>query len=148
MTPSKDTRSLATLVPVALLLGSIAFHGYQVVAHEDDPQRGGAFAMFATVDIGAIRKVLATAEDGSVVLELPPSLQQRAAALRDRPSEEAATRLASELQMLSWSVRDGTATVGGTDTFTGVRLQVVGLETDGRSFARRVIVDVVAGSGS
>jgi hypothetical protein len=148
MTPSKDARSLATLVPVALLLGSIAFHGYQIVAHEDDPQRSGAFAMFATVDIGAIRKVLVTAEDGSVVLELPPALQPRATTLLDRPSEEAATQLASELRKLTWSINDGTATAGGTDTFAGIRLQVVGLEAEGRSFVRRVLVDVAVGAPS
>lgn len=148
MTPSKDARSLAMLVPAGLLLCSIAVHGFQIVAHDDDPQRSGAFAMFATVEVGAIRKILATAEDGSVVLDLPPALQQRATTLLDRPSEDAATRLASELRKLNWSVSDGRATAGGTDTFAGVRIQVVGLEAEGRSFVRQVLVDVAVGPGS
>lgn len=148
MTPSHDARSLAMLVPAGLLLCSIAVHGFQIVAHEDDPQRSGAFAMFSTIDIGATRMVLATAQDGTVVLDLPASLDQQVTALLDHPSEEAATRLAVELQGLTWTVSDGTAAEGGTDTFDGLRLQVVGLDSEGRSFVRQVLVDVVVGSGS
>ena len=85
MKPSKGARSPAMLVPAGLLLCSIAVHGFQIVAHEDDPQRSGAFAMFSTIDIGATRKVLATAAEGTVVLDLPTSLNDRATALLDHP---------------------------------------------------------------
>ena len=148
MKPSKGARSPAMLVPAGLLLCSIAVHGFQIVAHEDDPQRSGAFAMFSTIDIGATRKVLATTSEGTVVLDLPTSLNDRATALLDHPSEEAATRMASDLRELTWTVSGGTATEGGTDTFDALRLQVVGLDSDGRSFVRQVLVDVVVGSDS
>ena len=148
MDPSKGARSPAMLVPAGLLLCSIAAHGFQIVAHEDDPQRSGAFAMFATIDVGATRKVLATTAEGTVVIDLPASLDQRTTALLDHPSEEAATRMASDLRSLTWTVSDGAATEGGTETFDGLRLQVVGLDSDGRSFVRQVLVDVVVGSGS
>lgn len=148
MTPSTTTRSPAALVPVALLLCSIAVHGFQIVAREDDPQRSGAFAMFATVDVGATRKVVATTEDGSVTLDIPASLDERHAALLDLPSEDSARRFASLLYGLTWDVSDGVATEGGTVTLDDVRLQVVGLDTEGRSYVRQVLVDVVVGSGS
>lgn len=48
------------LVPVLLLVVGIALHGVRILAHDEDPQRGTAFATFATVDIGATRQVLIT----------------------------------------------------------------------------------------
>ncbi|GAA5137225.1 hypothetical protein GCM10023339_77240 [Alloalcanivorax gelatiniphagus] len=137
-------------LPVALLLAVIAFHGYQVVVLEDDPQRGGAFAMFATIDIGATRKVLATAEDGSVVLDLPASLDAERRALLDRPTEEATTRFAEVVLDLTWDVEDGraTATADGPQVFDSVRVQVVGFDADGRTISRRVLTDLVVESGS
>ena len=118
MTPSKTAGSPLTVLPTALLLGLIAFHGYQVVVHEDDPQRGGAFAMFATIDIGATRKVIATSEDGAVILDLPASLDAERAALLDRPTEAATRRFADSVLDLQWTVEDGRAraTPDGTRT--------------------------------
>lgn len=141
-------RSLATPLPVVLLLFVIAFHGFQIVAHEDDPQRSGAFAMFATVDVGATRKVVATAEDGAVAIDIPASLDERHAALLDLPSEDSARRFASLLRGLTWGVSDGVATEGGAATLDDVRLQVVGLDAEGRTMVRQVLVDVVVGPRS
>ena len=151
MMRSRSTRwSPASALPVVLLLSVIAFHGYQVVVLEDDPQRGGAFAMFATVDIGATRKVLASADDGAVTLEIPASLEARQVALLDRPSEDAARRLASLLRESRWSVEDGHAVEAGRGgvAFETVRLQVVGFVADGRTIGRQVLVDVGVGSDS
>ncbi|PKH44113.1 hypothetical protein CXG46_00680 [Nocardioides alpinus] len=136
------------MVPVALLLCSIAVHGFQIVAHEDDPQRSGAFAMFSTIDIGATRKIVVTAQDGAVLLELPESMGQQGLSLLDRPSEKAATSFVSELTELTWTVADGVATEGGSETFDGLRLQVVGLGNEGRTLHRTVLVDVVVGPSS
>lgn len=140
--------SLSSLLPVALLLSFIAFHGFQIIAHHDDAQRGGAFAMFATVDVGATRKLLATADDGSVELEVPTSLDSRQAALLDRPTEDSAKRFALLLRDLTWTVDGSTATHGGAVTFGRVKLQVVGLVADGRTIDRQVLVDVVVGPAS
>ncbi len=142
--------SPASALPVALLLSVIAFHGYQVIALEDDPQRGGAFAMFATVDIGATRKVLATAGDGAVIIEIPASLDARHAALLDRPSEHAARDLAAILRDSTWSVENGRAIESGRGgvPFETVRLEVVGFVADGRTIGRQVLVDVTVGSES
>lgn len=148
MTPSTTARSPAALVPVALLLCSIAVHGFQIVAREDDPQRSGAFAMFATVDVGATRKIVATTQDGAVALDIPASLDEHHAALLDLPSEDSATRFASLLRGLTWDVSDGVATEGGAVTLDDVRLQVVGLDAEGRTIVRQVLVDVLVGPRS
>jgi hypothetical protein len=150
MTPSRSPRSRPAALPVLLLLGLIAFHGYQVVALEDDPQRGGAFAMFATIDIGATRKIIATSDDGQVQLELPAILADHASALLDRPTEEAATDFAESVRELAWAVEDGqaTATNEGGVVFDQVRLQVVGFVADGRMITRRVMTDVVVGEAT
>jgi hypothetical protein len=148
MKSGTTTRSLATWVPAGLLLCSIAGHGYQIVAHEEDPQRSGAFAMFATVDIGATRKIIATSTDGSALLEIPESLHARGDDLLDHPSEESAARLADRLRRLTWTVVGGSATEGGPTSFEGVRVQVVGLDAEGRTLGRQVIVDVLAGADS
>ena len=144
MTPSRTTWSPLTALPIALLLGLITFHGYQVVAHEDDPQRGGAFAMFATIDIGATRKVIAKAEDGSVILDLPASLDAERADLLDRPTQAAARRFADVVLALRWTVEDGraTATPDGTRSFASIQVQVVGFDADARTISRDVLVDV------
>jgi len=150
MTASRSTRSPLTALPVVLLLSVIAFHGFRVVAENDDPQRGGAFAMFSTIDIGATRKVVATAEDGAVLLELPGSLDDERAALLDRPTEEATTRFAEAVLDLRWTVEDGraSATPRGLQTFDSIRVLVVGFDADGRTISRQVLADVAAGSGS
>ena len=144
MTPSKTAGSPLTVLPTALLLGLIAFHGYQVVVHEDDPQRGGAFAMFATIDIGATRKVIATSEDGAVILDLPASLDAERAALLDRPTEAATKRFADSVLDLQWTVEDGRAraTPDGTRSFASIQVQVVGFDADARTISRDVLVDV------
>ncbi len=148
MTSSRSTWPLASAVPVALLVGLIAFHGYQVIALEDDPQRGGAFAMFATIDVGATRKVIATDGEGSIELELPDALDGKRTAALDRPTADAVTDLAEAVLGLSWTVKDGraTATPDGEVRFDEVRLQVVGFDADGRTITRRVITDIVVGA--
>lgn len=144
MESRRSTPAPLLALPVALLLTSIGYHGYQVVAHEDDPQRGGAFAMFATIDIGATRKVLVTTDGGAVQVELPDSLDERVGALLDRPTEDAAGDLAADLLDLTWTVEDGRATVaadGGT-RLDDVRLQVVGFEADGHAITRHELAEV------
>lgn len=150
MTGSPSTRSQIYSLPVVLLVALIAFHGYQVVALEDDPQRGGAFAMFATIDIGATRTVIVTDGDGDTVLELPPSLDGLRTALLDRPTEQAATALAEGVLELEWTV-DGdkaTASAAGGVRFDEVHLRVVGFGADGRTITRRVMTEVVVEAAS
>ena len=142
MKPGTSRRTLGTLVPVALLVGSIAGHGYAIVANEDDPQRSGAFAMFATVDIGATRTIIADTANGSVSLDVPDSLDQRTSNLADHPSETAARALAAALLKRSWTVEDGEATEGGSTTFDEVRVRLVGLDANGRTLVRQVLVEV------
>jgi hypothetical protein len=147
MTSSRSRWSRSSAVPVVLLVGLIAFHGYQVVALEDDPQRGGAFAMFATIDVGATRKVIATDGEGTTELELPDSLDGQRTAALDRPTEDAVTDLAEAVLGLSWTVEGARATASpdGEVQFDEVRLQVVGFAADGRTITRRVITDIVVG---
>jgi hypothetical protein len=150
MTPSRSPQWRSAALPVVLLLGLIIFHGYQVVALEDDPQRGGAFAMFATIDIGATRRIIATSDDGDVLLELPASLDEEGTVFLDRPTAEAATRFAKSVLELSWMVEDGRATASDEDgvMFDQVRLQVVGFVAEGRTITRRVMTDVVVEAAS
>ena len=148
MRPGTTRRTLATLVPVGLLIASIVGHGYAIVAHEDDPQRSGAFAMFATVDIGATRMVIADTASGSVRLDVPDSLDERTADLVDHPSDRAARALATALLERGWTVEDDEATEGGSTTFDEVRVRVVGLDSDGRTLLRQVHVDVSEGTTS
>jgi hypothetical protein len=150
MTSSRTPRSRFAVLPVVLLIGLITFHGYQVVALEDDPQRGGAFAMFATIDIGATRTVIATGDDGDVLLELPASLDEDRTALLDRPTEEAATEFAESALELTWMVDDGRATASDSNgvVFDEVRLQVVGFVADGRTITRQVMTEVVVEAAS
>jgi hypothetical protein len=148
MRPGTTRRTLAMVVPVGLLVGSIVGHGYAIVAHEDDPQRSGAFAMFATVDIGATRMVIADAADGTVRLDMPDSLDHRTADLVDHPSEQTARALAAALLDRGWTVEDDEATEGGSTTFDDVRVRVVGLDADGRTLVRQVLVEVSEGTTS
>ena len=137
------------LLPVALLLAGIAFHGIKILAFDDDPQRGSAFAMFASVDIGATRRVLATTTDGTVVdLEIPSTLAEQSLRLADSPSDESARELAAKLVELTWKVTGRTAVVGAGVKFEHVRVQVVGLEAEGRTIVRQVLTDVVTGPDS
>lgn len=138
------------LLPVALLLLGIAVHGVQIVAFDNDPQRGSAFAMFATIDVGATRSVQATVPgEVAVALDLPDSVQGRVSSLVDSPSDEAARDLADELRSMTWTVTGATASVGDDTQFDQVRVQVVGLGAEGRTIVRQVLVDVVvSGPGS
>ncbi len=132
------------LLPVTLLLLGVAVHGYRVIALHDDPQRGTAFAMFATVDIAANRQVVVTAaDDPDVVLTVPAELADEARALRVLPTDDGARRLAVLLLARSWTVAGGVATAGAGEPLDGVRVRVVGPDTQGRSITRQVHTDVV-----
>ena len=134
-------------MPVALLVLGIAVHGVRIEAFHEDPQRGTAFAMFATVDIGANRRVVATAPgDPTIVLALPDTLGATSERLTDSPSDDSARELAERLLEQTWEVDDDTATIGGDTTFDQVRVQVVGPDADGRTVSRQVFTDVVVGS--
>lgn len=106
--------------------------------------------MFATVDIGATRRVLTTVPgDTAIVLTIPDDLGELRTQLRSSPSDDSARRLADLLLELTWEVDGHTATVGGGATFDEVRVQVVGLAAEGRTLSRQVLIDVVVGhSGS
>ena len=146
--PTASTGSrLSTFHPLALVVAIVGYHGFEIVAHDDDPQRSGAFAMFATVDIGATRQVIATTEDGAVTLKIPASLKAVNNDLADRPSEEAASGLASMLLDHRWDVRSAVASAGGTEVLDEIRIQVVGLDTEGRTVFHQILQDVTVRAG-
>lgn len=143
-------RPAARFLPVGLLVLGIAVQGVRIVALQDDPQRGTAFAMFATVDIGTNRRVVATVPgDPEIRLEIPAALDERKNRLADTPTDAAASELAGLLLDQTWTIEGETATArGGSagDDVDAVRVQVVGLEADGRTITRQVLADeVVAG---
>jgi hypothetical protein len=133
-------------LPVAILLGLIAFHGTKIVTLDDDPQRSGAFAMFATVDVGATRRIIATAATGDeqVRVHVPESLEKVSDELADTPSASSARELASALLDLEWRVQDGTASEGGSIRFDEIQVEVVGLRADGRTLRRYTLADGAA----
>jgi len=146
-------RPAARFVPVGLLVLGIAVQGVRIVALQDDPQQGTAFAMFATVDIGTNRRVVATVPgDPDIRLEIPPALEERRDRLADTPTDAAASELAAMLLDQTWTVEGETATAAdgsAGDEVDAVRVQVVGLEADGRTITRQVLADeVVNGLGS
>ena len=132
------------LLPVTLLLVGVAVHGYRVIALHDDPQRGTAFARFATVDIAANRHLVVTAaDDPGVVLAIPQELAAEARTLRVLPTDDGARRLAALLLARTWTVSGGVATAGAGEPLAGVRVQVVGPDSEGRSITRQVHTDVL-----
>ena len=146
-------RPAARFVPVGLLVLGIAVQGVRIVTLHDDPQRGTAFAMFATVDIGTNRRVVATVPGDPVIrLEIPAALEERTKRLADTPTDDAASELAAMLLDQTWTIEGGTATADDGsvgDEVDAVRVQVVGLEADGRTITRQLLADeVVSGSGS
>ena len=141
MLPSAD--KILPWLPVGLLLLGIVVYGVRIEFHNSDPQRGSAFAMFSSVDIGATRRVIATVPgDPAVTLEIPTELEELRARLQGRPSEAGARVLADRLLGMSWELSLDTATVGGSARLPEVRVEVVGLETDRRVMTRRVFADV------
>ncbi len=131
------------VLPVALLLVAITVHGLRIELRGEDPQRGSAFAMFSTVDIGATRRVIATVGDGAIVLEIPETLHDARERLVDAPSADAANRLGAQLLELSWQVDGDTAAVGDDVTFDVARVRVIGLDADGWTLSSQTIADVV-----
>ena len=141
------SRSSLYFLPVALLLLGVAVHGVRIIVHDVDSQRGSAFAMFSTADIGATRRVVATAPGAPPFsLDIPESLSEVRGRLADAPSDELARELAAILRDRKWETDGRTATPGDETTFDQVRIQVVGLDVDGRTVSRQVFADVVVGS--
>ena len=139
-----DTKALVWL-PVGLLLAAIVVHAVRIEQYDADPQRGSAFAMFSTVDIAATRRVIATVPgDPTIRLEIPAHLEKVGLRLRDAPSEDVTRELAILLLESRWEVEGDTAKAGGTEAFDEVRVEVVGLESDGRVLSRQIFSDVVA----
>lgn len=133
-------------LPLGLLVLGVAWHGFLIEAKDHDPQRGTAFAMFATIDIGATRRVEIEAglpQDSPVDLVLPESLAEQKRRLAASPSEEAAQRLAVHLLDRAWEVEGRTASVGGDTRFDQLRLTVIGLRADGDNVSRHIFADVV-----
>lgn len=134
-------------MPVGLLLVGIIVDGGRILAFDEDPQRGSAFAMFASVDISRSRAVLATAGDErEITLTIPDDLNDAREGVIAVPSEERIRRLADQLVQVAWEVEDGTASPGGTVTFDAVRVEVVAVEADGRRLTRRVLAEAEAGA--
>lgn len=142
-------RSPIQFLPVALLLTGIAIHGVRIVAFDEDPQRGSAFAMFASVDIGATRAVRVTGPgDPPVILEVPDTLEDERQRLADRPTDASARRFGRLVLDQTWEVEGDAATVGGDATFTQVRVEVVGFSAEGRTVTTHVLTDVVVRSAA
>lgn len=134
-------------LPVALLLTGIAIHGVRVVAFDEDPQRGSAFAMFASVDIGATREVrVSEPGDPPVILDIPDTLEEERQRLADSPTDASARNFAALVLDLTWEVDHDTATVGGDATFDQVRVEVVGFDAAGRTITTHVLTDVLVRS--
>lgn len=115
---------------MALLVGGVAVSGFRVIAFEDDPQRGTAFAMFATVDIAANRRVIVTVPGAPGVVEIPATLYVERRRLQVVPTQDQARRFAALV-------------LDADPALSTVRVQVLGLDTDGRAVTRQVHVDVV-----
>ena len=147
----RSRRFLIQYLPVSLLLLGISIHGVRIIENDEDPQRGSAFAMFATVDIGGLRAAwsLRCQAPPPISLVIPDALDEERVRLTDAPSGNSARDFAEGLLDLTWEVQGHRATVGEGVTFRHVRVQVVGLEVDGRSVSKRILTDVVVeGLGS
>lgn len=137
------TNPIHRLLPVALLVTGIGVHGVRIIAQHEDAQRGTAFAMFASVDIGATRKVEATGVGPGgrpLDLEIPPALERERQGLVDSPTQGRAAQFANLLASQSWFVSSDLASVGGTATLHSVEVRVLGLRATGRSLSRMVLV--------
>jgi len=100
--------------------------------------------MFATVDIGATRRVIATAPaETAITLAIPNELSQVRERVLDAPTDGSARMLATQLLERSWLVEGDTAVVGDGVSFEQLQVQVVGLEAEGRTLYRQVLADVV-----
>jgi len=143
-------RSPIQFLPVALLLTAIAIHGVRIVAFDEDPQRGSAFAMFASVDIGATREVrVSVPADRQIIVEIPDGLEGDRSSLADAPTDAAARSFGRLVLDLTWQVDGDAATVGGDATFDQVRVEVVGFYAVGRTVSTHVLTNVlVSRSGS
>ena len=129
---------------MSLLVLAIAVYGFRIEVVNADPQRGSAFAMFATVDIGATRRVIATAPgETAITLAIPDELSQVRERVLDAPTDGSARMLATLLLERSWLVEGDTAVVGDGVSFEQLQVQVVGLEAEGRTLYRQVLADVV-----
>lgn len=129
---------------MTLLVVFIIIHGFRIVTVDEDPQSGSAFAMFATVDVGATRQVAASFPGAAPIrLDIPADLHELETRLAEVPSESAARQLARELLDRSWELAGDTAREGSDTTLDRVRVEVVGLRADDWSLSRHVLVDVV-----
>ena len=115
---------------MALLVGGVVVSGFRIIAFEDEPQRGTAFAMFATVDIAANRRVLVTVPGQPGVVEIPEELWGERRHLQVVPTEDEAHHFAALMLDADPDLRT-------------VMVQVVGPDTDGRTLTRQVLVEVV-----
>jgi hypothetical protein len=125
--PAADLPARLRWLPVALLAVGIAVSGLRIVAHDDDPQRSTAFAMFARVDIAANRRVLVTS--GKSAVEIPTHLLEERRELQVVPTDDEAREFADLL-------------LADDPDLDAVRVQVVGLDTDGTTIVRQELADV------
>src|SRR5690606_8633447 len=127
-------RTFLRYLPVTLLLLGIMVHAVQIEVLDEDPQRGSAFAMFATVDVGASRRVVATSPGASTLrLWVPEGLREHRGTRAEPPSDTTARQLAAELLSRRWDVEGDAASAGSGDMLEGVRVEVVGLHATGWS---------------
>jgi hypothetical protein len=94
----RAARAALGWLPVALLAGGLAIHLWQVRAHQLSPWLGAGFGMFASTDVGSVRRVeiFAVLADGTrypVFLGSPHEDALRRA--RDLPSDRELGRLAA-----------------------------------------------------
>jgi len=138
--PSIASRALRFL-PLAILLVGIGVHGALVVTLDDDPQRGSAFAMFSTIDFGSTRRVVSVAPGVTPIsLEVPEDLGPMEHRLGERPTLARAEVLGARLLDRTWTVTGDNAVEGGPTTFSRVQVTVIGLDADGRSVTRQVLI--------
>jgi hypothetical protein len=136
-------RALISWFPVTLLLVGITAHGSQIVLNKEDPQRGSAFAMFASVDIGATRRVFVTVpSNDSLQLVIPENFQDTASQLADSPTESNAQAFAEYFLGSLWD-DDGELSPETGSRPSEVRVRVIGLDASGTTLGQQVVADVV-----
>lgn len=130
-----------TWLPVALLLVGIAAQAIAMQTINADPQAGSGFSMFSTADFAGSRQVVATGSiDGTTVsIDVPSSLSEGVAQLKQEPTDGAVVKLAETLAAMRWTI-DGDRAVSGDDVqLDRVDVAVFGLRADGRSLSAQLL---------
>lgn len=135
-------------IPVAVLLVAILAQAILMATVSADRQSGSGFAMFSDVDFAGSRAAIVTgaSSDGDrVTVRLPDTVADELDALLITPTDARAQDLAVELAAIRWSVADGVASPGGSESLRDVQVVVRALDADGRTL---VGVDLAHGQAS